>query len=68
MRLPVWYFGNCNRRMCDHSFNGLKALVKLRANADSAIAIATVVIAIQSVVLLFMQDALAAGECTFILR
>lgn len=43
-------------------FNGLKALVKLRANADSAIAIATVVIAIQSVVLLFMQDALAAGE------
>ena len=43
-------------------FNGLKALVKLRANADSAIAIATVVIAIQSIVLLFMQDALAAGE------
>lgn len=43
-------------------FNGLKSLVKLRANADSAIAIATVVIAIQSVVLLFMQDALAAGE------
>ena len=43
-------------------FHGLKALVLLRANADSSIAIAAVVIAIQSVLLLFMQDSLAAGD------
>lgn len=43
-------------------FHGLMALIRLRANADSSIAIATVVVTIQSIVLLFMQDALAAGD------
>ena len=42
--------------------NGLKGLVRLRANADSAIAAASVVILIQSVVLLFMQSELETGS------
>ncbi len=43
-------------------FHGIKALVTLHANADSAIAAASVVVAAQSVMLLFMQDTLATGQ------
>lgn len=42
--------------------NGLKALVKLRANADTGVAVAGVVGVVQAVAFLFVQGAVAHGQ------